>query len=128
MSKSILTQLEHKAREQFNAYIRLRDKDKACIYCGGKQINPNAAHYFSKNQFSGYMFNPDNVFGACEICNNLDDQTLIRENMVLRIGLERVENLEENANSKRMYKFARFELVDIVEIYKSKIKELHAAA
>ena len=123
---SELTTLEIKARDQFNAFIRLRDRDKPCIYCGGGQHEPNAAHYFTKNRFSGYMFNENNVFGACAVCNNLDNQEAFRANMIFRIGIEAVEKLEAGANSNRFRKFARYELKEIAEIYKLKIKELNA--
>jgi Bacteriophage Lambda NinG protein len=123
---SVLSDLETKAQNEFNTFIKKRDANVPCIYCLKPVFeNSNAAHFFTKNRFSGYMFNEDNCHKSHDFCNNLDDQNAYRENLIKRIGLERVEILEENANQNRFYKFDRFELIEIANKYKLKIKELN---
>ena len=58
------------AQITFNKYIRLRDKDKACVSCekplGAKF---DAGHYFSMGGHKAVTFDEENVHGQCVTCN-----------------------------------------------------------
>ena len=109
----------------FNKYIRERDKDKPCISCLGTNLKKvNAGHYFSSGGHKNVTFNEDNVHLQCEYCNTFLHGNLIpyRTNLIERIGLERVKELESIAYHTR--KFTRDELKEITVKYKKKLKEL----
>lgn len=97
------------AQDAFNAFIRARDHDQPCISCGVK--NPpmtsggqwDAGHYLSRGAYPELRFNEDNCHKQCKKCNGgggrfahkartVSEQ--YRENLIHRIGLERVEALE----------------------------------
>jgi len=109
----------------FNKYIRERDKDKPCISClNEKPKKVNAGHFYSSGGHKNITFNEDNVHLQCEYCNTYLHGNLIeyRKNLIDRIGIERVEALEQIAHHTR--KFTREELKDLANKYKEKIKEL----
>lgn len=117
---SIKTLLKH-ATDVFNAYIRERDKDEGCISCGTfKMIQ--AGHLYSAGKFPALRFNEDNVNSQCLPCNYYRSGDLLnyRNNLIKKIGLERVEKLELiAAQSKRQpFKWNRFHLQEIINKYK----------
>jgi len=82
-----------------NEYIRLRDKGKPCISCGRHHLGQmQAGHYRSVGAARHLRFNEDNIHLQCAPCNNHKSGNAIeyRINLVKRIGLERVEALENN--------------------------------
>lgn len=109
----------------FNKFIRLRDNGKPCISClNDKPKKVNAGHYYSSGGHKNLTYNEDNCHLQCEFCNSYLHGNLIeyRKNLIERIGIERVEKLDELAHVTR--KYTREELRELNELYKQKIKEL----
>jgi hypothetical protein len=110
-------------QKTFNSYIRLRDKGKPCISClNDKPKKVNAGHYYSSGGHKNLTFNEDNCHLQCEYCNTFLHGNLIsyRNNLINRIGIERLEQLDKEAHIVR--KFTREELRELNEYYKQKLK------
>ena len=111
------------AQQVFNSFIRKRDSGKHCISCG-KQINGvrHASHYLSAGGHSNLRFNEDNVWVSCYKCNVQlsGNQIEYRKRLIEKIGIDRVQWLEDNANVVK--KWTIFELKIIIEYYKNKVK------
>lgn len=128
----------------FNKYIRLRDEDLPCISCGyvwndasrlrdqslrnkGQMIVDNrqahAGHFKPAGANPQIRFNELNVHKQCSICNNHLSGNLVpyRANLIKKIGLEEVEKLESNKESK---KYSADDYKNIAQKYKLKIKEI----
>lgn len=107
------------AQSIFNSYINLRDKGKDCISCF-KPIKGrvNASHYYNANNHWNVRFNEDNVHSSCITCNQYLSGNLIeyRKGLINRIGIERLEKLDQIANETR--KFTIDEVKEIAEKYK----------
>ena len=108
----------------FNKYIRLRDKGNVCISCQ-KPINgvKHASHYLSAGGHSAIRFHEDNVWVSCYKCNVMLSGNAVeyRKALINKIGIERVEWLENNGNSEK--KWLKDELQDLIQKYKKKIKQ-----
>lgn len=115
--KKTIAQLRNKATEVFNKWIRERDKDKPCISCSGRV--EQAGHFYSAGHYARLRYVEDNVHGQCIRCNYYKHGNLIeyRAGLVKRIGLKRLENLD-NLAKLRGYKYDRFFLIEIIENYK----------
>ena len=125
-SKS-LPKLKADCQKIFNEFIRLRDQGKPCISCG--LIKPlQAGHYFPTQGYDGLRFNEDNVHGECSGCNCFDDSHLIHygDNLKERLGINGFMDLKMKANIYKSsgYKWSRSELIELIEKYKAKVKEL----
>lgn len=109
----------------FNSYIRERDRNQPCISCGQFKTL-QAGHFFPVKGYDSLRFNEDNVHGECAGCNCFDEGHLIGyyENLIARIGNERLEELKERARAykKNGYKWTRSELEEMIIIYKNKLK------
>ncbi len=109
----------------FNRFIRERDKHENCISCG-KQINGvrHASHYLSAGGHSNVRFHEDNVWVSCYKCNVMlsGNQVEYRKRLIDKIGIERVEWLEEHGAAERRY--TKEELRNIMLTYKNKIKTI----
>ena len=124
-----IPQLIKEAQIEFNAYIRLRDFGKPCICCGlplgTGEIGGSydAGHYRSVGSASHLRFNEDNVHAQRKQCNRYGAGRAVdyRFGLVARIGLERVEQLEQ---SNQPHKWTREELIEIKERYKKLKKHL----
>ena len=120
-----LSVYEGLARTVFQQWIRKRDEHLACISCGTFTTEQwDGSHYLSAEQYSGVIFNDLNVHKACCYCNrNLHGNPIAyRKGLVLKIGEDKVNELEVLANQTRQYKWDRQELIDITAKYKLKIK------
>ena len=111
------------AQRYFNKYIRKRDLNKPCINCG-KYGKLQAGHYYPTSTHSGLRFNEDNVHGECLHCNYFNSQSHAygyQVNIQKRIGSKRFEKLMLSAGHYKRYprKWTRFELIDIIEKYKT---------
>jgi len=92
------------AQIAFNTYIRLRDREKTCICCGKPYAESNiggsydCGHYRSVGSASHLRFNEDNAHGQRKFCNQWGAGRAVdyRIGLCQRIGLERVEALENN--------------------------------
>lgn len=107
-----------KAQKVFNAWIRNRDKGKGCISCGAQVIE--AGHYLNAGHYSALRFNEINVNGQCTQCNCFKHGNLIhyRQGLVKRIGEAKVIQLENSVAIRSVKKFSRFELEEIIKMYK----------
>ena len=119
-SKKTIPQLRKLAGEKFRKFIRERDKDKRCISCGTGSPE-QAGHFYSAGHYPSLEFNEDNVHGQCVHCNYYEHANLIlyRINLVKKIGIERVEQLELlAATAKRShYKHDRYFLIEVIGMY-----------
>ena len=117
--------LKRKAIQVFNAYIRKRDEKLPCVSCGYKdgarQIH--AGHYRPAGNVAILRFDERNVHAQCSICNNHLSGNLVnyRKELINRIGLEQVEELEAT-NEPKQYTIEDY--AEIIKTYKLKIKEL----
>ena len=112
------------ARKEFNAYIRLRDKDEPCISCGRHhQGQYHAGHYKTKGAHPELEFNELNIAKQCSPCNNHLSGNIVnyRIRLIDKIGLDKVEWLEGAHEPK---KYTVDELWAIRDEYKEKLKEL----
>jgi hypothetical protein len=109
----------------FNKYVRLRDSGLNCISCD-KPINgvKHASHYLSSGGHSAVRFHEDNVWVSCYKCNVMlsGNQIEYRKRLIKKIGVERVEWLEENGSEVK--KWTIDELKELINIYKKKCAEL----
>ena len=107
----------------FNSWIRKRDAGQPCISC--KNPTPkkvNAGHYIASGKSKFLTFNEHNVHLQCEYCNTFLSGNLLeyRINLIEKIGIEKVEYLEENRHITK--KYLRSELLAIIEKYKKLLK------
>jgi hypothetical protein len=108
----------------FNKYIRLRDKNKPCISCQRYHTGQyHAGHYKPAGINSALKFNELNVHKQCSACNNnlSGNLTHYRINLIKKIGLHKVEELE---NNKEITSFTCDQLKAIEDEYKAKCKQL----
>ena len=100
------------AQIAFNSYIRIRDKWKPCVSCGtpptehGRGGSRDASHYLARGSTKGgsfRRFDPLNVHAACKKCNRFLSGNMVpyRVELIKRIGLERVEAIENTNEVKR---------------------------
>ena len=97
------------AQAAVNRYVRGRDYEKPCVSCGS---NPDqkrggtvdAGHYRSRGAASHLRFNVFNISKQCVKCNRYNSGNAVdfRIELIKRIGLERVERLE-NDNEPRKF-------------------------
>jgi len=101
-----LQELAKEAEAAINRLVRIRDRDKPCVSCdrsaswGGQW---HASHFKSVGSNSALRFNLWNIHKACSICNNhlsgnIDEY---RKRLPSRIGLERVEWLDNHPRGRR---------------------------
>ena len=124
MGKQIsLPNLLKYTQDDFNAYIRARDRDKGCISCG-KPVE-HAGHYFSQGHHSEVRFNELNVNGQCKKCNYFLSGNLInyRNGLIKRYGEPKVLMLESSA-VRKIKKWSRCELEALRDHYKKKLLKL----
>ena len=120
-----LIELRNLARVSFQIYIRQRDENLPCISCDKTYAKWDAGHYLKAEIYTKLIFNEDNVHKQCSYCNLQLAGNLIeyRKGLVKRIGVKRVEDLEDMADSSRLYKFTKDELITLAKNYKLKIKK-----
>lgn len=96
------------AQTAFNKYIRVRDGNY-CISCGSSPDGRyggsiDCGHYRSRGAASHLRFNTLNAHSQCKKCNSFMSGNVVeyRINLIKKIGLERVERLE-NDNEPRKF-------------------------
>lgn len=112
------------AQQQFNRYIRLRDRHLPCISCGrDHQGQYHAGHYRTVGANPELRFCTDNVHKQCSACNNhlSGNITNYRINLFKKIGSERLEWLEGPHEPK---KYTIEDLKCIKERYKKLADDL----
>lgn len=114
--------LQKLQREYFNPYIRLRDHSLPCISCGIRTGQFHAGHYRSVGHNPSLRFNEDNVHKQCAQCNNYKRGNVseYRLNLIKKIGIKRVEALEQNNHEP--IKLTVSEIKGLITVYKLKIK------
>jgi len=102
------------AQTAINAYVRARDAKMPCISCGCLSVAVyggyrgaggwDSGHFLSRGAHPNHRFNLNNIFKQCVSCNRFKsgNSTEMRKGVILRIGLEKVEALE-NDNSIRRF-------------------------
>jgi hypothetical protein len=104
------------AQAAFNAYVRARDKDDACVSCGNYVLDDqigggwDAGHYRSTGSAPHLRFNLHNCHKQCVKCNRFLSGNVAeyRKGLIEKIGIEKVEALEamnavENTGKKEEY-------------------------
>jgi hypothetical protein len=110
----------------FNAYIRERDKSMPCISCDALAgtYKLTAGHFYPTT-YQILRFNEDNVHSQCWFNCNKNKHGNVNEyriRLIKKIGLERVEWLDNNRHEKLDLTIP--ELVELKEVYKDKLKLL----
>ncbi len=124
-----ITHFHKKAEKACNAYIRERDKDANCISCDTPLVFQDvyhAGHYKPQGSHKWIAYDEDNIHGQCEHCNihRSGNLTEYRKRLVAKIGIERVERLENAGHHQIDKTYTREELLEIERYYKDKLKEL----
>jgi hypothetical protein len=115
------------AQKVFNTFIRMRDANDGCISCQKplRKGNVDAGHFYPTTK-SYLRYNEDNVHAQCSRPCNKDLHGALHEyrvNLIKKIGLERVEWLDNNKNEKSNYTIES--LKELIEKYRKKIKEFN---
>lgn len=108
----------------FQPYIRLRDKDDGCIVCGSRtKPSYHAGHFMSVGSRPELQFHPANCHKQCSGCNQsiASVSSKYRANLVIKIGLEMVEYLE---NYHSVTKMTVEDIKDVMAHYKELSLEL----
>jgi len=123
-----IPELIAEADRAFCAFIRARDAGKPCICCGRGSSGWtrggewDGGHYRSRGAASHLRYHEDNCHAQLKQCNRRGwDLASYRANLIGRIGLERVEALEQD---NRTHKWTRDELREIRDTYRKKLREL----
>jgi hypothetical protein len=84
----------------------------------------DAGPVYEAGQYSGLIFNESNVHKQCGKCNRFLHGNLLnyRLGLVKRYGQNYVDKLEAKASANRNRKYTKFELIEIANEYKSKLK------
>ena len=122
------SQYMKEAQAAFNAYVRYRDRKKPCISCGSTPEQRyggaiDAGHYRSRGAAKHLALHLWNCHAQCKKCNrNLSGNVVeYRINLIRRIGLDKVESLENN-NQTRIYTIEYLERIK--RIFKKKVRIL----
>jgi hypothetical protein len=126
-SKSI-AQLIQETRRPFQKLIRIRDHGQNCICCD-RPLPFNigdfdAGHMYSREQYSGLIFHPDNCHGQTKFCNrhNHGNESGYLDCVSRRIGKGKLQNLQNIKNELKSYKWSREELNKLKKYYNSELK------
>lgn len=130
LSEKSLPQLHKIAERHFNKFIRLRDRiDKFSFYCPtcrtykrivGRQYQ--ACHCFPAGKYSALKYNEKNVYGGCLHCNYHQHGTNYIYNDWVREKIGDAEYNKLKLLSNTDAKMTRFEVIQIIEMYKAKNK------
>ena len=118
-----IAKLRAEAQKEVNAYIRLRDENKPCISCGSLSKEVDAGHLRSRGSAKHLAFNVYNIHKQCVRCNRYlgGNYSDMRKGAVKRIGIERVERLE---NDNAVRKFDKEYLIRIKKIFAERTRHL----
>lgn len=108
----------------FNDYIRARDEGSGCISCGSTTAAEyHAGHYRTTAAASQLRFSEDNCNLQCASCNvhHSGAITQYRINLIMKIGMQRVMELE---NNNIPHRYTREELESTRRLYRAKLREI----
>src|SRR5438067_2190421 len=124
----------HEAQAAFNAYIRLRDRDEACICCGNPDARGaaglgggwDAGHWISRGHASHLRFHELNVHKQRKGCNRPGGTTRAkyRVGLVARVGEAAVQELEALEYAPTEKRWTVEELVEVAKTYHAKLRDL----
>jgi hypothetical protein len=104
----IKTRQDHmkEAQAAVNAYVRLRDANDPCISCDRPATwdgQWHASHFRAVGSNPGWRFNLLNIHRSCSICNAWLSGNIggYRPRLIEKIGLERVEMLEQESQVRK---------------------------
>ncbi len=120
-----IPELKREARAAFQAWIRKRDENLPCISCGKMTaIQWDGGHYLKAEIYSGMIFDERNCNRQDSYCNDYLAGNVIeyRKGLIARYGIEYVEQLESEADEKRVYKWTKEELIEIKKKYREKLR------
>ena len=124
-AEKIKTRAEHMKELQiaFNAWVRQRDAGQPCISCGRYGQDMQAGHYRSVGSSPGTRIMPNNCWLQCRQCNLYQHGSPIsyRINLIKRIGLEAVEELEKEHPP---IKLTVAEIIELKAKYRAMVREL----
>ena len=116
------------AQVAFNKYIRARDINKPCISSGTFAVqkiggNIDAGHYRSRGSAGHLRFNSFNCHAQCVKDNRYGSGNVVeyRINLIKRIGLHRVERLE---NDNKIKKFNAEYLIRLKKIFNKRARHV----
>lgn len=111
-----------KAQAAFNSFIRIRDFGEPCISCGLYKEIVDAGHYRSVGAAPELRFDEDNCHGQCRECNGFKsgNQQAYRENLIEKIGADRVDALETERGVQRRF---HDDFLVIRRTYEAKVRE-----
>jgi hypothetical protein len=110
----------------FHRYIRYRDGNEPCISCDTTTARQwHCSHFRSRGAAGQLRLNPDNCHKSCSQCNKENSGNIgeYRIRLVKKIGLEKVEALENNHDIKR---WDVEELRELRDYWKAECKKLEA--
>lgn len=117
--------LKNELQRIFNQFIRIRDQHEPCISCGCKLPEKyDAGHFYSVGSYPNLRFNELNVHAQCVECNHHKCGNVheYRIGLIQRIGLDQMDQLEQIKNHP--LRLSKPEIMELVKIYRSKIREL----
>jgi len=117
------------AVQAFNAYIRWRDRDDACISCGSFSPDDvfggswDAGHFRSRGSAPQLTFRQDNVHKQCVKCNRFlsGNVTEYRTRLIHKIGVDKVNALE-CTNAVESMRFNQDYLTRIRNVFRKKLR------
>lgn len=112
----------------FNKFIRTRDRDQPCISCNASSgtYRITSGHYYPQGTYRNIALDERNAHGQCWYnCNKNKHGNLLeyRPRLIKKIGLEKVEQLDIDAQQK-VSKYNILELKELREFYRLKIKNM----
>lgn len=125
-----LATLRNNIKNICHQYIRLRDKGKPCVSCGGEWTEDHqAGHWFKAELYSSIRYDERNIHNQCKKCNLFLNGNVERytERVHLRIGNTGKAAVEKAAAKYKQdaFKWERSRLVAIRKYYQEKIKSLN---
>lgn len=119
-----LSQLEDEAKKSFQKWVRMRDAGKNCISCYENKESYDGGHFKKAEIYSGVIFHEMNCHAQCRKCNRFlnGNELNYRKGLIMRYGEEYANYIEDLANSTRIKKYTREELIGIKNKYDLKIK------
>lgn len=111
----------------FQKWVRLRDSKQPCICCGVKESKQwDAGHFYDCETYPGLAFHPDNAHKQNCYCNDKLKGNVLsyRKGLVVRIGIERLRELDRLSHEAKGVTFTKKVLAEIAWKYKQEIKLL----